>query len=243
MQLQGAAHTQGLAVHKQWQHNETYTSHPIHHSRYPIAVCRLGCVNPLLHLHRVLWVQETPVDMCVERACIALLLGNTDRALQVLGLAADERQNAGNSPTQQAAQQYVLVSACGRLGLLVAAHAGLLVGMYERRSATTHTSCVSRRLLAAYPQPMCVAAGCGRRRQAHCADRDDLLPGVYALAQCWMQQGILGSFRQASGAVAADQQQQQQHPRGELDLAPWFDSLLVRLVILVRVDGSQGAGL
>lgn len=74
------------------------------------------------------------------------------------------------------------------------------------------------------------------RRQAHCADRSDLLPGMYALAQCWMQQGMLGSFRQASGAVAADQQQQQ--PRGELDLAPWFDSLLVRLVILVRrVEG------
>ncbi len=53
---------------------------------------------------------------------------------------------------------------------------------------------------------------------------------MYALAQCWMQQGIFGSFRQSSGAVAADQQQQQ---ASELDLAPWFDSLLVRLVILV----------
>lgn len=52
------------------------------------------------------------MDMCVERACIALLLGNTDKALQALGLAADERHKGGSNPTQQAAQQYVLVSAC-----------------------------------------------------------------------------------------------------------------------------------
>lgn len=74
--------------------------------------------------------------------------------------------------------------------------------------------------------------------QAHCPDSSDLLPGVYALAQCWMQQGILGSFRQQAGAVTAVQQQQQP---GDLDLAPWFDSLLVRLVILVRARGAVSA--
>lgn len=56
---------------------------------------------------------------------------------------------------------------------------------------------------------------------------------MYALAQCWMQQGILGSFRQGRGALTADQQQQ---GAGELDLSPWFDSLLVRLVILVSKE-------
>jgi hypothetical protein len=55
---------------------------------------------------------------------------------------------------------------------------------------------------------------------------------MYALAQCWMQQGILGSFRRGTGAVTADSQQKQQQA-GSLDLSPWFDSLLVRLVILV----------
>lgn len=68
--------------------------------------------------------------------------------------------------------------------------------------------------------------------QAHCQDRTDLLPGVYALAQCWVQQGILGGFRQVAAAVDGGQEQQQQQA-GELDLAPWFDSLRVRLLILV----------
>lgn len=65
--------------------------------------------------------------------------------------------------------------------------------------------------------------------QAHCPDSSDLLPGVYALTQCWMQQGILGCFRQQAGAVTTDQQQ-----APDVDLAPWFDSLVVRAVILVR---------
>jgi hypothetical protein len=47
-----------------------------------------------------------------------------------------------------------------------------------------------------------------------------------------MQQGILGPFRQQSGAVSMEQQSPQP---GDLDLAPWFDSLLVRLVILVSM--------
>lgn len=55
-------------------------------------------------------LQEAGVDMCVERACIALLLGNTQKALHELGLAAHGQQEAGSNPTQQAAQQYVLVS-------------------------------------------------------------------------------------------------------------------------------------
>jgi hypothetical protein len=71
--------------------------------------------------------------------------------------------------------------------------------------------------------------------QAHCPDSSDLLPGVYALAQCWMQQGILGPFRQQSGAVSLEQQPQEP---GDMDLAPWFDSLLVRLVILVSMTSA-----
>lgn len=74
---------------------------------------------------------------------------------------------------------------------------------------------------------------CAAAQQAHCADRSDLLPGMYALAQCWMQQGILGSFRQGPEAVTGDQQQQR---ADELDLSPWFDSLTVRLVILVSQE-------
>jgi hypothetical protein len=70
--------------------------------------------------------------------------------------------------------------------------------------------------------------------QAHCPESSDLLPGVYALTQCWMQQGILGSFRQQAGAVATEQQ-----PPADVDLAPWFDSLLVRAVILVRPASSD----
>jgi hypothetical protein len=58
------------------------------------------------------------VDMCVERACIALLLGNTQKALHELGLAPHGQQEAGSNPTQQAAQQYVLVSTGGLLMLL-----------------------------------------------------------------------------------------------------------------------------
>jgi hypothetical protein len=61
------------------------------------------------------------------------------------------------------------------------------------------------------------------------------LPGVYALAQCWMQQGILGPFRQQSGAVSWEQQP---HEPGDMDLAPWFDSLTVRLVILVSMTSA-----
>lgn len=49
------------------------------------------------------------MDMCVERACIALLLGKTDQALQQLGLTAQGQQQAGANPTQQAATNYVLV--------------------------------------------------------------------------------------------------------------------------------------
>lgn len=50
------------------------------------------------------------MNMCVERACIALLLGHTDQALGELGLTPQAQQQAGSNPTQQAAQQYVLVS-------------------------------------------------------------------------------------------------------------------------------------
>lgn len=47
--------------------------------------------------------------MCVERACIALLLGKTDQALQELGLTVQGQQQADSNSTRQAAQQYVLV--------------------------------------------------------------------------------------------------------------------------------------
>jgi hypothetical protein len=67
--------------------------------------------------------------------------------------------------------------------------------------------------------------------QAHCPQGSDLLSGLTALAQCWLAQGITGSFRQQEAAT--QQQQQQGSPAGGLDLAPWFDSLAVRLVILV----------
>jgi hypothetical protein len=54
--------------------------------------------------------QEAEVNMCVEQGSIALLLGNTDQALKELGLTPQAQQQAGSNPTQQAAQQYVLVS-------------------------------------------------------------------------------------------------------------------------------------
>jgi hypothetical protein len=73
--------------------------------------------------------------------------------------------------------------------------------------------------------------------QSHCPKGSDLQSGLTALAQCWLAQGITGSFRQeATGGPAAAAQQQRQE--ASLDLAPWFDSLPVRLVILV----SKGPG-
>lgn len=65
--------------------------------------------------------------MCVERACIELLLGKTDQALQQLGLTAQGQQQAGANPTQQAATNYVLVRrpCWRRIRLLVAAAAGV----------------------------------------------------------------------------------------------------------------------
>ncbi|KAF8059215.1 ARC6 [Scenedesmus sp. PABB004] len=52
---------------------------------------------------------------------------------------------------------------------------------------------------------------------AHSPDPTDLLPGLYALAQAWLQEAVLGSFRPPPpGAACAD-------------LGVWFDSRAVRL--------------
>lgn len=90
------------------------------------------------------------MDMCVERACIALLLGKTDQALQQLGLTAQGQQQAGANPTQQAATNYVLVRRpCWRHVRLVAAAAGVQMREHLQRqhvalsSEPLTTCCVS----------------------------------------------------------------------------------------------------
>lgn len=60
-----------------------------------------------------------------------------------------------------------------------------------------------------------------------------------------MQQGILGSFRQCAAAVAPDQEQEQDQAAAAavgVDLAPWYDSMRVRLLILVSVVVVAQAG-
>lgn len=74
----------------------------------------------LLHVlvfHVQVAADAASTDMCVERACISLLLGDTNAALEALGLEASaaagsdsSQQQAATSPTQQAARDYVLVS-------------------------------------------------------------------------------------------------------------------------------------
>lgn len=105
----------------------TGTSHPVCCTAAAMPVCVCDLAGPLQEVQALTLpnaypghalptparpVQEAGVDMCVERACIALLLGNTCKALQELGLAAQGQREAASNPTQQAAQQYVLVSAC-----------------------------------------------------------------------------------------------------------------------------------
>jgi hypothetical protein len=55
-------------------------------------------------------------DMCVERACVALLLGSPNQSLQELGLSAQGRHDDVRNPTQQAAREYVLVSTWAGVG-------------------------------------------------------------------------------------------------------------------------------
>lgn len=179
LDLHKAAPKGALGLAQQQVHAEVLVAVAFQH-RQPLTLLQAAATFKRLEQAAA---QEAPdgVDMCVERACIELLLGKTDQALQQLGLTQQRQQQAGSNPTQQAAQNYVL---------------------------------------------------------AHCPESSDLLPGVYALTQCWMQQGILGSFRQQAGAVATEQQQP-----ADVDLAPWFDSLLVRAVILVfaMADGIKRA--
>jgi hypothetical protein len=62
------------------------------------------------------------------------------------------------------------------------------------------------------------------RPQEHSPDASDLLPGVFALAQCWLNEAVLGSFRDDEA-------------QAPVELAGWFNAWHVRLCIMVSELG------
>lgn len=107
------------------------------------------------------------VDLSVERAACALMLGDTQRAQQLLGLAVDKSKGRVPYPD-------------GSIGAFVLEHS---------------------------------------------PDETDLLPGIYVLGERWLQEAVMGSFRQDS-----------REPQGDVaNLGAWFDSRTVQAYIQVGI--------